>query len=325
MEAVVDVKYRPALFGHGGMVEAKKPEAIELAGVYLECLRNHAASAGGHVVDGCGEFMPALAVPLRCAACGCHRSFHRRAIAAEVPPSPHLALLPPAPPPSAIVVPVAPPLHLLRDGRGLLPRTEGAPKPEDRGADTAGGWGSDTDVEGSDYDDGRPMSPLPAPDPHMLALTPGAPATAMTWQPAAPTPVPSQGKAGTGVPLALAQKRFRSKFSPEQKRRMRELSERLGWRLQRREEAAVEDCCREIGVTRGVFKVWMHNNKHNFVGGVHSARRAASASPPVPAAAAQPSPHTAVAASAPPPTPTSTSTAPPTVGAPAGVLLGKTS
>jgi hypothetical protein len=89
--------------------------------------------------------------------------------------------------------------------------------------------------------------------------------------------------------------------------------------------AAVEDCCREIGVTRGVFKVWMHNNKHNFVGGVHSARRAASASPPVPAAAAQPSPHTAVAASAPPPTPTSTSTAPPTVGAPAGVLLGKTS
>jgi ZF-HD homeobox protein with Cys/His-rich dimerization domain len=234
MEAVVDVKYRPALFGHGGMVEAKKPEAIELAGVYLECLRNHAASAGGHVVDGCGEFMPALAAPLRCAACGCHRSFHRRAIAAEVPPSPHLALLPPAPPPSAIVVPVAPPLHLLRDGRGLLPRTEGAPKPEDRGADTAGGWGSDTDVEGSDYDDGRPMSPLPAPDPHMLALTPGAPATAMTWQPAAPAPVPSQGTAVPGAPLASAWKRLRSKFSPEQKRRMRVLSERLGWRLQRR-------------------------------------------------------------------------------------------
>jgi hypothetical protein len=175
-----------------------------------------------HVVDGCGEFMPALAASLRCAACGCHSSFHRRAIVAEVPPT-------------AVVVPIAPLPHLLRDGRGLLlPRAEGAPKPEDRSAGTTGGWESDTEVEGSDYDDGRPMSPLPAPDPHMLALTTGAPATAMNWQPAAPAPVPTQGTAVPGAPLASAWKRLRSKFSPEQKRRMRVLSERLGWRLQRR-------------------------------------------------------------------------------------------
>uniref|UniRef100_A0A0D3GB83 ZF-HD dimerization-type domain-containing protein n=1 Tax=Oryza barthii TaxID=65489 RepID=A0A0D3GB83_9ORYZ len=48
---------------------------------YHECLRNHAAAMGGHVVDGCGEFMPMpgdAADALKCAACGCHRSFHRK-------------------------------------------------------------------------------------------------------------------------------------------------------------------------------------------------------------------------------------------------------
>ncbi|KAH7277635.1 hypothetical protein KP509_39G060200 [Ceratopteris richardii] len=48
---------------------------------YWECQRNHAASMGGHAVDGCGEFLPAgkegtLEV-LKCAVCSCHRNFHR--------------------------------------------------------------------------------------------------------------------------------------------------------------------------------------------------------------------------------------------------------
>ncbi|KAJ6690005.1 hypothetical protein OIU85_006305 [Salix viminalis] len=51
---------------------------------YKECLKNHAASFGGLALDGCGEFMPKpTATPqdpasLKCAACGCHRNFHRR-------------------------------------------------------------------------------------------------------------------------------------------------------------------------------------------------------------------------------------------------------
>ncbi|KAG6396051.1 hypothetical protein SASPL_142189 [Salvia splendens] len=51
---------------------------------YKECLKNHAAALGGHAVDGCGEFMPApasdpaLPTSLKCAACNCHRNFHRR-------------------------------------------------------------------------------------------------------------------------------------------------------------------------------------------------------------------------------------------------------
>jgi ZF-HD class homeobox domain-containing protein len=112
-----------------------------------------------------------------------------------------------------------------------------------------------------------------------------------------------------GAPLASsARKRFRSRLSPEQKERMRDLSDRLGWRLQRREEAAVEDCCREIGVTRGVFKVWMHNNKHKYVGGLRSARRNASPAPLPAAAVVQPFSHSAgapppAATPAPPPQP----------------------
>lgn len=50
---------------------------------YMECQKNHAASVGGYAVDGCMEFMPggAQGTPAArtCAACGCHRSFHRRA------------------------------------------------------------------------------------------------------------------------------------------------------------------------------------------------------------------------------------------------------
>lgn len=49
---------------------------------YRECRKNHAASIGGYAVDGCGEFMPSgeegTAGALKCAACNCHRNFHRR-------------------------------------------------------------------------------------------------------------------------------------------------------------------------------------------------------------------------------------------------------
>ncbi|KAL3581809.1 hypothetical protein D5086_016141 [Populus alba] len=50
---------------------------------YRECLKNHAAGFGGLALDGCGEFMPKPTTTpqdptsLKCAACGCHRNFHR--------------------------------------------------------------------------------------------------------------------------------------------------------------------------------------------------------------------------------------------------------
>ncbi|MED6151424.1 hypothetical protein PIB30_082329 [Stylosanthes scabra] len=49
---------------------------------YAECLKNHAANSGGYALDGCREFMASSGEgttgALTCAACGCHRNFHRK-------------------------------------------------------------------------------------------------------------------------------------------------------------------------------------------------------------------------------------------------------
>ena len=62
---------------------ARSKEAAKVVH-YRECQRNHAASIGGHAVDGCREFMASgadgTAAALMCAACGCHRSCHRREV-----------------------------------------------------------------------------------------------------------------------------------------------------------------------------------------------------------------------------------------------------
>nr|XP_043638582.1 mini zinc finger protein 2-like [Erigeron canadensis] len=52
---------------------------------YGECQKNHAANVGGYAVDGCREFMASseeeeTEASLTCAACGCHRNFHRRVV-----------------------------------------------------------------------------------------------------------------------------------------------------------------------------------------------------------------------------------------------------
>nr|DAD27089.1 TPA_asm: hypothetical protein HUJ06_028557 [Nelumbo nucifera] len=66
------------------------------------------------------------------------------------------------------------------------------------------------------------------------------------------------------TPNPNGRKRFSTKFSQEQKEKMYVFSERLGWNMQKRDEEVVEEFCNEIGVEKGVLKVWMHNNKHAF-------------------------------------------------------------
>jgi ZF-HD homeobox protein with Cys/His-rich dimerization domain len=64
-----------------GTAERKE---TKLAVHYRECQRNHAAAIGGYAVDGCREFMAlgaeGTAEAFVCAACNCHRSFHRREV-----------------------------------------------------------------------------------------------------------------------------------------------------------------------------------------------------------------------------------------------------
>ncbi|XP_009769508.1 zinc-finger homeodomain protein 2-like isoform X1 [Nicotiana tabacum] len=182
---------------------------------YKECLKNHAVSIGGHAVDGCGEFMPAgedgSLDSLKCAACNCHRNFHRKITQPPpnaVEPLPfvnyHSSYYRSLPPPCGYLQ-----YHVAPQQRPLaLPSTSGG-----------GGY----------WEDQEDMSNL------------------------------NNSGAGSG-----SKKRFRTKFSQEQKEKMQELADKLGWRIQREDEELVQQLCNETGVRRQVFKVWMHNNKNTL-------------------------------------------------------------
>ncbi|XP_016500955.2 zinc-finger homeodomain protein 2-like isoform X1 [Nicotiana tabacum] len=163
---------------------------------YKECLKNHAVGIGGHAVDGCGEFMPAgedgTLDALKCAACNCHRNFHRKETQLH-----HLPYY--GTPPCGYVQHVLPPQRPL-----ALPSTSGG------GA--GGGYREDQEE-------------LCNPN------------------------------------NSVTKKRFRTRFNQEQKEKMLELAEKLGWRIQRQDEGVVQQLCNEICTKRHVFKVWMHNNK----------------------------------------------------------------
>ncbi|CAL9120006.1 unnamed protein product [Musa textilis] len=99
------------------------------------------------------------------------------------------------------------------------------------------------------------LVPRPQPLPHMI-MPPGAMQTSE-----------SDEMEGVGEEMArpiLVKKRLRTKFTPEQKEKMLCFAEKVGWRLQKQEEGAVQQFCQEIGVRRRVLKVWMHNNKHHL-------------------------------------------------------------
>lgn len=151
--------------------------------IYRECLRNHAASLGSYATDGCGEFTlddnnnnntSPRSASLHCAACGCHRNFHRKVM---------------------------------------------------YGASYSNNSSRDREIMAADdYAGGRTAEESPR-----------------------------SGK-----------KRFRTKFTTDQKEKMLAFAEKLGWTLQRKDqENETERFCREVGVSRKVFKVWMHNHKNN--------------------------------------------------------------
>ncbi|XP_073010520.1 zinc-finger homeodomain protein 1-like isoform X2 [Typha latifolia] len=172
---------------------------------YRECLKNHAVGIGGHAVDGCGEFIAAgedgTLDALRCAACGCHRNFHRR------------------------------------EGSELS-------------AAAVGGCG------GPAYQ--HHFSPYyRTPAAYVQPLPQHA-------RPAPPLALPSTSGGGDDVATGSGKKRYRTKFSQEQKDKMLAFAEKVGWRIQKHDEAAVQQFCEEVGVQRHVLKVWMHNNKHTL-------------------------------------------------------------
>ncbi|RZS06043.1 hypothetical protein BHM03_00036627, partial [Ensete ventricosum] len=252
-------------------------EAVEAAGGgggggrYRECLRNHAAAMGGQSYDGCGEFMPGgeegSLEALKCAACGCHRNFHRRE---------GISVAGPRPPPLLLYGPGAP------------------------AAATAAAWDHSKLVQ-------SPPPQFPA------FLTSPLPLTYHAMQPpplaAAPPPPCREGaqdrscRVGSETPprreeaaaeAAGSRKRFRTKFTAEQKEKMQAFAEKLGWRVQKQDDVALDEFCLQIGVKRRVLKVWMHNNKNHL-----SSSASDSVAVAVAAAAAEPSTCDPASAAAP--------------------------
>ncbi|KAI3825015.1 hypothetical protein L1987_06490 [Smallanthus sonchifolius] len=175
------------------------PPPHTAAATYKECLKNHAVAIGGHALDGCGEFMPSPTYnptepsSFKCAACGCHRNFHRRE------PTGYLA---------------------------TRTRSPASPPPEPK-----------------KYAFGQHL---------LLSLS---------------TAAEQNHVATPGTPVAVkvsGRKRFRTKFSPEQKEKMLVFAEKVGWKMQRCDDKMVADFCNEIGIRRRIFKVWMHNNKNTL-------------------------------------------------------------
>ncbi|KAM0033545.1 putative transcription factor ZF-HD family [Helianthus debilis subsp. tardiflorus] len=248
-----DPKHLPPPFTNGVLKRLKPRLHNNLQPVvvsYKECLKNHAATMGGHAVDGCGEFMPSMTssptdpTSLKCAACGCHRNFHRRdpdgsfSITPHVQQhvieyQPHHRHHPPPPPPQ--------PLSL------------------------AGA--RETSVSPPDSPSPPPISSSYYPSaPHMLlALSTGLPAPPSENTHTQYTSIPGTGNLiGSLGSNSSGKKRFRTKFTQDQKEKMHELAEQVGWKMQKKDEDLIIGFCNEIGVEKGVFKVWMHNNKMTF-------------------------------------------------------------
>lgn len=186
------------------------PQLPHTAVTYRECLKNHAAGIGGHAVDGCGEFMPSPTEPtsFQCAACSCHRNFHRREHTTTTATRTHF-------------------IDFHRTSTSTSP---------------------------------SPPSPPPKPTNYAfgqnLILSLNAAADHNNHQVATP-----------GTPLAIkisGRKRFRTKFSQDQKDKMLVFAEKVGWKMQRCDDKLVAEFCNQIGIRRRIFKVWMHNNKNTL-------------------------------------------------------------
>ncbi|XP_057970026.1 zinc-finger homeodomain protein 6 [Malania oleifera] len=222
---------------------------------YRECLKNHAASMGGHVVDGCGEFMPAgeegSPEALKCAACNCHRNFHRKEVDGDSQPG--------APTCYYSYSPSTNSNRLMRSTMLPPPRHQRLPppslplQPHPRHKYTHG------------LSHNPPTVPIP---PMMVAFGSGGPAESSSEDLNAFHANASPQMAMQPQPqpqfTISSKKRFRTKFTPEQKEKMMEFAEKLEWKIQKQDEEQVQQFCSEVGVKRQVFKVWMHNNKQSM-------------------------------------------------------------
>ncbi|KAF9684139.1 hypothetical protein SADUNF_Sadunf04G0086700 [Salix dunnii] len=203
---------------------------------YKECLKNHAAAIGGNATDGCGEFIPGgeegSLEALKCSACNCHRNFHRKEMDGECSYDCHHHY---------------PIMSNIGSGRLILGHHNGFIGSPPQG------------YPASSFISSR------APPPHQVVVSyKNGGANAITSE-SDEKEEDNGGGLLTTRPVEKLKKRFRTKFTEEQKQKMLNFAEKAGWKMQKLEESAVQGLCQELGIKRRVLKVWMHNNKHNYV------------------------------------------------------------
>ncbi|KAL1815511.1 hypothetical protein ACET3Z_018085 [Daucus carota] len=190
---------------------------------YRECQKNHAASMGRYVVDGCGEFMASgeegTAQALKCAACQCHRSFHRRDIE-DADCSQQLIV----PANNQYNYPQYPSRNEINS------RTRGSGKSQNF---------EPIMIPANHHDSHR--------GPGIMAFHGPKDSSSKDLN---MFQVNVKGREKTMTDKApSSKKRFRTKFSREQKVRMQQLAEELGWKIHKNEdEEQVEQLCHELGV-----------------------------------------------------------------------------
>ncbi|OMO75237.1 hypothetical protein CCACVL1_16270 [Corchorus capsularis] len=190
---------------------------------YKECKRNHGIPFGRYAFDGCGEFMKSSDEdPYKCAACGCHRNFHRKEpCPADTPQNNRnnsVTLAPPtqAPTPEKEQFMSPLPLATLNGNTGESSSFPRVDKNLDAGSETQSGVGVGV-------------------------------------------------RAGLGVQKGMKIKRTRTRFTLEQKQKMTRFAvDRLGWRLHRTDETDVLNLCKDLGISRHVFVVWMNNTRRRI-------------------------------------------------------------
>ena len=96
--------------------------------------------------------------------------------------------------------------------------------------------------------------------PHDLAVDIGGP-TAMHQD--GDSLMVANGGGGRG--REVKKKRYRTKFTTEQKEKMVRFAQKAGWKIHKLDDELIQEFCQEVGIKRRVLKVWMHNNKHHFV------------------------------------------------------------
>lgn len=216
----------------GGAEEGAAAATTRKGVRYRECQKNHAVGIGGHAVDGCCEFLAAgeegTLEAVICAACNCHRNFHRKEIDGEITTSYHHQQQPRQPQPQ------------YHHHNQLSPYYHRSAPPPAAG-----------------YLYHHLITP-PVSHHRPLALPPATSGGGSSRE-EEDMSNPSSGGGGSGT-----KKRHRTKFTQEQKDKMLAFAEQIGWRIQKHDEAAVEQFCAETCVKRHVLKVWMHNNKHTL-------------------------------------------------------------